>query len=95
MKLHATAAEILTACLERGNEPAWKLFVETFQPLIASSVSRVVGRYGPPNAALVDDLVQDTFLRICREDARILHQFKSGTRRLSLIASELKPHPLL
>jgi RNA polymerase sigma-70 factor (ECF subfamily) len=71
------AQEILNACLDTGSEAAWTAFVERFQPLIASSVSRVVRRYGPLNPALVDDLVQETYLRLCKDDCRSLREFKA------------------
>jgi RNA polymerase sigma-70 factor (ECF subfamily) len=48
-----------------------------FQPLIASSIARVVSRYSPMNVALIDDLTQETFLRLCRENARLLREFDS------------------
>jgi len=69
--------EIIRACCEDGSEAAWVLFVRTFQPLIASTISRIVGRYTTQNHALIDDLVQDTFLRLCADNARILRQFEA------------------
>jgi len=72
-----TAAEIVTACLESGSNAAWTSFVHRFQPLIASSVARVVRRYGAPSPALIDDLTQDTFLRLCKENCRNLREFRA------------------
>jgi RNA polymerase sigma-70 factor, ECF subfamily len=72
-----TAAEIVEACLETGDEAAWEAFVRRFQPLIASSVSRVVRRYGVPSPALIDDLVQETYLRLCRDNCRTLRDFEA------------------
>lgn len=77
MNQDPAAAEILELCLNEGSEPAWRLFVRTFQPIIASSISRVIGRYGQVNLALVDDLAQETFLRLCRDDARLLRRFEA------------------
>jgi RNA polymerase sigma-70 factor (ECF subfamily) len=71
------AAEILNACLETGSEVAWRVFVHRFQPLIASSVSRVVRRYGSPSPALIDDLVQETYLRLCKDNCRSLREFRA------------------
>jgi RNA polymerase sigma-70 factor, ECF subfamily len=72
----STPAEILRACIDPGTQEAWALFVNTFQPLIVSSISRVVNRYGVPNPALIDDLAQETFLRLCRDNGRILREFE-------------------
>jgi RNA polymerase sigma-70 factor, ECF subfamily len=72
-----TSAELIAACLEAGNQAAWLAFVKRFQPVIASSVSRVAYRYGASNASLVDDLVQDTYLRLCRDGCRALRNFQA------------------
>jgi RNA polymerase sigma-70 factor (ECF subfamily) len=72
-----TAAEIVHACLETDNRAAWAAFVRRFQPVIAASVARVVRRYGVPMPALVDDLTQETYLRICKENCRILRDFQA------------------
>jgi RNA polymerase sigma-70 factor (ECF subfamily) len=77
MTQNPAPAEILALCLNEGSEPAWKLFVGTFQPVIASSISRVIGRYGGVNPSLVDDLVQETFLRLCRDEAKLLRRFEA------------------
>jgi RNA polymerase sigma-70 factor (ECF subfamily) len=71
------AVEIVIACLESGSEAAWTAFIQRFQPLIASSAARVVRRYGQPNLALVDDLTQETFLRLCRDNCRALRDFQA------------------
>jgi RNA polymerase sigma-70 factor (ECF subfamily) len=34
-------------------------------------------RYGPANPALTDDLVQETYLRLCRDNCRVLHSFEA------------------
>jgi RNA polymerase sigma-70 factor, ECF subfamily len=78
MNLRAlTPSEVLRACIDDGTEDAWAIFVRTFQPIIVSSISRVVSRCGGTNAALIDDLAQETFLRLCKDDARILRQFEA------------------
>ncbi len=65
------------ACLETGSQAAWTAFVQRFQPLIASSVSNVVRRYSSANPSLVDDLVQESFLRLCRDNCRCLRDFQA------------------
>jgi len=72
-----TATEIVAACLESGTDAAWIAFVQRFQPLIASSVARVVRRYGVPAPALIDDLTQDTYLRLCKDNCRNLREFRA------------------
>ncbi len=72
-----TAAEIVRECLDSNAEAAWTLFVARFQPLIAASVARVVRRYQVPAAALVDDLTQETYLRLCKDNCRALRNFNA------------------
>jgi RNA polymerase sigma-70 factor, ECF subfamily len=71
------AAEIVKACLESNSEALWTAFVQRFQPLIASSVARVVRRYGQSNPALVDDLTQETYLRLCKDNCHVLRDFQA------------------
>jgi RNA polymerase sigma-70 factor, ECF subfamily len=71
------AEELVRACLETGSAADWAAFVQRFQPLIASSVSNVIRRYGSFNPSLADDLVQDCFLRLCRDNCRCLREFKA------------------
>jgi RNA polymerase sigma-70 factor (ECF subfamily) len=70
-------AEIVRACLESGDEAAWRAFVQRFQPLIAASVLRVVRRSGSPPGTLADDLIQETYLRLCRNNCRVLRDFQA------------------
>jgi RNA polymerase sigma-70 factor (ECF subfamily) len=72
-----SGAEVLNACLESGSNAAWTEFVRRFQPLVASVILRTARRYREPRPELVDDLVQETFLRLCRDDCKVLRQFES------------------
>ena len=58
------------AALVNGNKPAWDGFVTRFAGLIIAAVRRVVG----PGAE-VDDIAQDVFLRLCKDDYRLLRQY--------------------
>jgi RNA polymerase sigma-70 factor, ECF subfamily len=71
-----SAAELIALCLEADSASAWREFVARFQPLIASVVLRTIRRYGVPNSGLADDLVQETFLRLCKDRCKVLRQFE-------------------
>jgi RNA polymerase sigma factor (sigma-70 family) len=71
-----SAAELIVLCLEAGSASAWREFVARFQPLIASVILRSIRRYGESNPSLADDLVQETFLRLCKDDSKALRQFE-------------------
>ncbi len=70
------ASELIKNCLNASSEEAWRQLVRHFQPLIASVVLRICWRHGGHHASLVDDLVQETFLRLCRDNNKALRQFE-------------------
>jgi RNA polymerase sigma-70 factor (ECF subfamily) len=77
MPVHeTTASELIKNCLHAGSEEAWRHLVRQFQPLIASVVLRICQRYGSHHANLVDDLVQETFLKLCRDNNKALREFE-------------------
>jgi RNA polymerase sigma-70 factor, ECF subfamily len=71
-----SAAELIALCLEVDSASAWREFVARFQPLIASVILRTIRRYGESNSSVADDLVQETFLRLCKDNCKALRQFE-------------------
>lgn len=69
-------ATVIEACLISGTEKSWLDFVQIFQPLIASVVVRVIKSHGDFDRALADDLVQEVYVRLCKEDCKALRQFE-------------------
>jgi RNA polymerase sigma-70 factor (ECF subfamily) len=55
----------------------WVEFWRRFQPVIARTLRRRLTRYTRwANPDWVDDLVQDTFLKICKDDFKALRKFE-------------------
>src|SRR5262249_48141706 len=54
----------------------WTEFVRRFQPLIARVVIKSLYRRNKFNLSLVDDLVQDTFLKLCVNNYKALREFE-------------------
>lgn len=55
----------------------WVEFWRRFQPVIARTVRRRIARYTRwVDHGWVDDLVQDTFLKICKDEFKILRNFE-------------------
>jgi RNA polymerase sigma-70 factor (ECF subfamily) len=69
--------ELVQACTTMGNRSAWAEFVRRFQPLIAAVVERTARRNVQVSAPLVDDLVQETYLRLCEDECKWLRAFVS------------------
>ncbi|MFG0251734.1 MAG: RNA polymerase sigma factor [Phycisphaerales bacterium JB038] len=64
----------LTACLH-GDKRAWDGFVERSAGVIYAAVQKVRGNRGRQGAVDVDDIVQEVFTKLVREDYRLLRQF--------------------
>lgn len=71
-----SAEELVRACAESGNAEAWAEFVRRFRLVISSAVRRIAYRYGTPNDAVIDELIQDTFVKVCNDGCRMLRDFK-------------------
>jgi RNA polymerase sigma-70 factor (ECF subfamily) len=69
--------ELIVACAQSGNESAWAEFVRRFQPLIARVALRVARQWGEASPEVIDDLVQETYLKLCTDRLSALQNFKS------------------
>ena len=64
--------------LARGEKGAWEAFVRRYAGLVAAAV-RGVAR----EAAEVEDLAQEVFLRLCKDDFRLLRSYDPARAGLS------------
>lgn len=71
-----SSEELIRACVDTGDTGAWEEFVRRFRPVIAGTVIRTARRFGRSGPPLIDDLVQDTYLKICSNRCRILREFR-------------------
>jgi RNA polymerase sigma-70 factor, ECF subfamily len=62
--------QLIATCTSESSEGAWSEFILRFQPFIARTIARVVHRFGKVSHELVDDLTQDTFVKLCHTDFR-------------------------
>jgi RNA polymerase sigma-70 factor (ECF subfamily) len=69
--------EVVQRCIREQSVEAWEAFVRRFQGVIAASVLRTVQRWEKAPLALIDDLVQETYLKLCAEDCRVLRGFQA------------------
>jgi RNA polymerase sigma-70 factor, ECF subfamily len=68
--------QLLRDCLA-GKPEDWRVFVAHFTRVIQSAVIRSIRLCGTLTPELVDDLVQETYLRLCANDYRVLRDFRS------------------
>lgn len=72
-----SAEELALSCFRTGDELAWAEFVRRFHPLIARVALRVARQWGEGSTQVVDDLVQNTYLKLCAERTHLLQNFAS------------------
>jgi RNA polymerase sigma-70 factor, ECF subfamily len=70
-----SSTELVEACAASKDELAWTEFIRRFQVVIAAAVLRTARHWGEPSRAQLDDLVQDTYLKLCENDCRLLRAF--------------------
>ena len=73
-----SAQELVQLCLASQDPALWCEFVRRFQPPISRAVLKSLRRWPSIHAepALVDDLTQDTFMKLFANDYRALREFK-------------------
>jgi RNA polymerase sigma factor (sigma-70 family) len=71
-----SADELVIACGQSDDPAAWQEFVQRFHRLIATVALRVARRWGEPSPQVIDDLVQETYLKLCADNFQALRAFK-------------------
>ncbi len=68
--------ELIRRCASAGSSAEWEEFVRRFQPVITQTVLRTASRLGDSSPATVTDLVQETYLKLCSDNFRLLRGFR-------------------
>jgi RNA polymerase sigma factor (sigma-70 family) len=74
-------AGIDLGALCRGDKPAWDAFVRRYAAVIQAAVRRLVRAAGREEAD-VGDLVQDVFLRLCKDGFRLMRTYDQARASL-------------
>ena len=72
-----SSEDLVTACLGSDNEAAWSEFVRRFRSVISRVVLRTTRRWTHPPPDLLDDLIQESFLKLCADSSLVLRRFQS------------------
>jgi RNA polymerase sigma-70 factor (ECF subfamily) len=67
--------ELVRACAELNDDAAWREFVSRFHRPISLSVFRTAYQWNELPQQVLDDLVQETYLKLCADKCRLLHEF--------------------
>lgn len=70
-----SAQDLLRLCLQSQDAASRQEFVRRSQPTIARVVRRSLCRFSRPNLSLVDDLVQETYIKLFAHDWKALRDF--------------------
>ena len=70
-----SAEELIRACAESNDGAAWDEFVFRFQRPISLSIIRTAYQWGDACRQVVDDLVQETYLKLCADRCCLLLEF--------------------
>lgn len=69
-----SAADLIWLCAEK-DQLAWEEFVRRYQRPMALVILRVLRRWGELSTALLDDVLQETYVALCANNYRLLRQF--------------------
>lgn len=67
--------ELVRACADSNDGAAWEEFVSRFHRPISLSILRVAQQWGDVAGRVVDDLAQETYLKLCADKCRRLLDF--------------------
>jgi DNA-directed RNA polymerase specialized sigma24 family protein len=70
-----SVAELIRVCAETNDGEAWEEFVVRFQRPISLSIKRTVCQWGKDPGQFVDDLLQETYLKLCVDKCSLLLKF--------------------
>ncbi|MFZ0272010.1 MAG: sigma-70 family RNA polymerase sigma factor [Acidobacteriaceae bacterium] len=70
-----TSEELVRRCASSIEVGVWQEFVRRFHRLIASVVLRTASRLGDPSVQTADDLIQETYLKLCADNFALLRDF--------------------
>jgi RNA polymerase sigma-70 factor (ECF subfamily) len=73
---------VIDRCAGQNDAPALLEFVRLFHEVIAATVIKAARRFGPIGTELIDDLIQETYLRVFSENCRILRGLKVEHRSM-------------
>jgi len=75
-------AEIDLKALVGGDKRSWDAFCARYAPTINAAVRRAFGTFRPTQDDLLD-AGQEVFLKLCRDDYRLLREFDPGKAKLA------------
>jgi len=66
---------LIEGCVN-GDAAAWEEFMRRYHRLIAGVVFRTTQKWGKSTPTTMDDLIQETYLKLCADEYRLLRAYK-------------------
>jgi RNA polymerase sigma-70 factor, ECF subfamily len=70
-------AELVQALAQSGEPAAWDEFIRRYNKWIAIVVYRTARRWGQMRSGVLDDLIQQSYLKLCDKDRLVLRRFNA------------------
>lgn len=74
--LDYASADLVRACARSRDSGLWAEFIRRFHPVIAGAVLRTAHQWVEPSRSQLDDLIQDTYLKLCDDNSSLLASFQ-------------------
>lgn len=74
-----TPEDLIRACTDSADREVWEEFIRRFHRVIAITALRTAQLGSPNPSSLIDDLIQETYLKLCADNYRLLRTFRSRT----------------
>lgn len=74
-QLSLSVLELIRACAETNEGAAWEEFVARFRRPISLSIKYTASQWGKDPMRFIDDLLQETYLKLCANNCRRLLEF--------------------
>jgi RNA polymerase sigma-70 factor (ECF subfamily) len=68
--------ELVQACVQSGDQAAWEEFIQRFNRLISVIVLRTARASGETSNSILEDLIQETYMKLCADRCRLLREFQ-------------------
>lgn len=68
--------DLVHECGESPYAEAWEEFIRRFQPQIAVIVTRTCREWGETRPDVIEDLIQNTYLKLCANDYAVLRRYR-------------------
>jgi RNA polymerase sigma-70 factor (ECF subfamily) len=67
--------ELIRACAASDDQEAWQELIRRIHPVIAATILRTTSRFKETSRSIAEDLVQETYVRVCANGCRLLREF--------------------